>query len=145
MRALLTKVVPGGELIPLVRYMTQEKVERFAVAACNSGTAHLDRAYCFDRFPQKKPYGFGFMLIGYFSEMMDNNFGEAWAKTGTLDVKFIASIFAGQSYVVSGGIRSMEKDGDGYLVCCSLKTTIHDGTLAAVAEATVRIGLDLVS
>src|SRR5918912_2301200 len=80
-------LVVGQELGPLVRTVTQERIDQYAAASGDYNPIHVDPA-----FAARSPFGgtvaHGMLLLAYLSTLLTQAFGRAWLQTGALRVKF---------------------------------------------------------
>jgi 3-hydroxybutyryl-CoA dehydratase len=98
---------PGAELAPVVKEITQEKVNRYALAGGDGNPLHTD-----PEFAARTMFGgtiaHGMLLLAYLSEMMTAAFGRAWLSGGRLKVRFKAPARPGDTVSAVGRVVRAE-------------------------------------
>jgi len=98
---------PGAELAPVVKEITQEKVNRYAQAGGDGNPLHTD-----PEFAARTQFGgtiaHGMLLLAYLSEMMTAAFGRAWLSGGRLKVRFKAPARPGDTVSAAGRVVRAE-------------------------------------
>ena len=98
---------PGAELAPVVKEITQEKVNRYAQAGGDGNPLHTD-----PEFAARTQFGgtiaHGMLLLAYLSEMMTAAFGRAWLSGGRLKVRFKAPARPGDTVSAVGRVVRAE-------------------------------------
>ena len=93
----------GTGLTPVVRQLTQEKIDRYALAGGDGNPLHTD-----PEFAARTQFGgtiaHGMLVLAYLSEMMTAAFGEAWLAGGRLKVRFKAPARPGDTVSSTGRI-----------------------------------------
>ncbi len=112
-----TEIQEGKSLGPLVRHVTQQKINLYAEASGDFNPIHVDEA-----FAAKTPLGgtiaHGMLSLAYVSEMMTQAFGQNWVSGGRLRAMFKEPARPGDSLTVTGRIDCVEKkDGVSYAIC----------------------------
>lgn len=119
------EICEGKPLRQVAKYITQQKINRYAEASGDFNPIHVDES-----FAAKTPLGgtiaHGMLILAYVSEMMTRAFGQSWLSGGKLSVRFKAPARPGDTVTVSGKIDSIEhEDGISYancsLECCNQK------------------------
>ena len=91
----------------IVRTITQAQVDRYARATGDSNPIHVDADYA-----AASSYGrtiaHGMLVMALISEMMTAVFGEAWMRRGSLQVRFRAPVFPGDTITAFGVLRLSE-------------------------------------
>jgi 3-hydroxybutyryl-CoA dehydratase len=110
-------LVVGQELGPLVRTVTQERIDQYAAASGDYNPIHVDPA-----FAARSPFGgtvaHGMLLLAYLSTLLTRAFGRAWLQTGALRVKFRNPAPAGTTVTAQGRVERLEEGhGVQYAVC----------------------------
>jgi 3-hydroxybutyryl-CoA dehydratase len=114
---MLTEIQEGKTLDPVVKQITQEKINLYAEASGDFNPIHVDES-----FAVKTPFGgtiaHGMLNLAYVSEMMTSAFGRNWLSGGKLRAKFKESARPGDTLTINGKINSIEqKDGVSYANC----------------------------
>ncbi len=98
---------PGTELAPVVKEITQEKINRYALASGDGNPLHTD-----PEFAVKTMFGgtiaHGMLILAYLSEMMTAAFGRAWLSGGRLKVRFKAPARPGDTVSAVGRVVRAE-------------------------------------
>jgi 3-hydroxybutyryl-CoA dehydratase len=102
-----------AELAPVMREITQEKINRYALAGGDGNPLHTD-----PEFAARTQFGgaiaHGMLLLAYLSEMMTATFGQAWLSGGRLKVRFKAPARPGDTVSAVGHVLRAE---GGHTVC----------------------------
>jgi 3-hydroxybutyryl-CoA dehydratase len=97
----------GSELTPVVKEITQEKINRYALAGGDANPLHTD-----PQFAARTMFGgtiaHGLLLLAYLSEMMTAAFGRAWLSSGRLKVRFKAPARPGDTVSAVGRVVRAE-------------------------------------
>ena len=134
---LLKTISPGGALVPVVKMISQEKMDRYGEVTGNGGIIHIDAEYCKERYPHGKTYAHGQLMLAYMSELMELNFGLPWFTSGVMDVKYIGAAHPGDTVVVGGEVRETNNLPDGLQVVCGCAITKQDGGKTTVGTCSV--------
>jgi 3-hydroxybutyryl-CoA dehydratase len=94
---------PGAELTPVVKEITQEKVNRYAQAGGDGNPLHTDPEFA-ARTMFKGTIAHGMLLLAYLSEMMTAAFGRAWLSGGRFKVRFKAPARPGDTVSATGRV-----------------------------------------
>jgi len=134
---MLAEIHQGKPLPPVVKQITQEKINLYAEASGDFNPIHVDES-----FAAKTPLGgtiaHGMLVLAYISEMMTLAFGQSWFSQGKLSVRFKAPARPGDTLSISGKIDSIEhKDGVSY-VNCSLECLNQKDEAIVTGEAVVK-------
>lgn len=97
----------GTELTPVVVELTQDKIDRYALAGGDGNPLHTD-----PEFAAKTQFGgtiaHGMLVLAYLSEMMTAAFGRAWLSGGRLKVRFKAPARPGDTVSAVGHVVRAE-------------------------------------
>jgi 3-hydroxybutyryl-CoA dehydratase len=104
---------PGTELSPVVKSISQQKINRYASASGDHNPLHTDPAFA-STTQFEGTIAHGMLLLAYISEMMTAAFGEMWAGGGRMKVRFRAPGRPGDTVTASGRIVRV---ADGHRVC----------------------------
>jgi 3-hydroxybutyryl-CoA dehydratase len=134
---MLAEIQEGKALDPVVKHITQEKINLYAEASGDFNPIHIDES-----FAAKTPLGgtiaHGMLGLAYVSEMMTSAFGEGWLSSGKLRAKFKEPARPGDTLTISGKIDCIEqKDGVSY-ANCSFECCNEKGEMIVTGEAIVK-------
>ncbi len=122
----------GAELAPMVKEITQEKINRYAEAGGDGNPLHTD-----PEFAARTMFGgtiaHGMLVLAYLSEMMTAAFGQAWLSGGRLKVRFKAPARPGDTVSSVGRIVRTE----GGRTVCEVECRNQEGTVLVGGEAEV--------
>lgn len=135
---LLKEVYKGSNLLPIIKHISQEKINKFGVASGSTGAVHVDPEFC-KTMPFKTTLAHGFLTLAYVSEMMEINFGTDWAYSGELEVKFIGTASPGDSLIINGKIIEVTTEGSNNLVTCEVIVENHLGNKVLVGNTKIVI------
>jgi 3-hydroxybutyryl-CoA dehydratase len=126
---------PGAELAPVVKEITQEKINRYALASGDGNPLHTD-----PEFAAKTMFGgtiaHGMLILAYLSEMMTAAFGRAWLSGGRLKVRFKAPARPGDTVSAVGRVVRAE----GGRTVCEVECRNQEGTVLVGGEAACLAG-----
>jgi 3-hydroxybutyryl-CoA dehydratase len=89
--------------------VSAEVVRAYADAAGDHNPLHLDAAFAANT-PYGRPIAHGMLILARLSELFTVAFGEGWAASGSLKVRFRAPVFPGQRVTAEATLKS-EADG----------------------------------
>jgi 3-hydroxybutyryl-CoA dehydratase len=122
----------GAELAPVVKEITQEKVNRYARAGGDGNPLHTD-----PEFAAHTMFGgtiaHGMLLLAYLSEMMTAAFGRAWLSGGRLKVRFKAPARPGDTVSAVGHVAR----ADGGRTVCAVECRNQRDEVLVSGEAEV--------
>jgi len=117
---MLSEICKGLTLPPVVKHITQEKINLYAQASGDFNPIHVDEA-----FAAKTPLGgtiaHGMLILAYVSQMMTQAFGKNWASNGKLSIRFKAPARPGDTVTVRGKVDSIEDQEGVSSVSCSVE------------------------
>lgn len=97
----------GAKLAPVVKELSQEKIDRYALASGDGNPLHTDA-----EFAARTQFGgtiaHGMLVLAYLSEMLTAAFGQAWLSGGRLKVRFRAPARPGDTVTASGRVVRAE-------------------------------------
>jgi 3-hydroxybutyryl-CoA dehydratase len=135
---MLTGIQEGKALEPVVKYITQEKINLYAEASGDFNPIHVDES-----FAAKTPFGgtiaHGMLNLAYVSEMMTSAFGESWLSGGKLRAKFKDSARPGDTVTITGKVDCIEQKSNVSYANCSFECHNQRGGTIVAGEATVRL------
>lgn len=132
--AMLREAAEGQALLPVVKHISQSKINAFGVATGSTGAVHVDPEYC-GRTPLKTTLAHGFLTMAYVCEMMENNFGMDWATSGELELKFVGAARPGDSVTAGGTIRERKETGRGRAIDCDVSVKNQNGQAVLAGRA----------
>ena len=131
-------IYQGKVLLPVVRHITQEKINLYADASGDFNPIHIDESFA-SQTPLGGTIAHGMLILAYVSEMMTQNFESAWLSGGKLSVRFKAPAKPGDAVTVSGEINSLE-ERDGVLYAnCNVECCNQKGDSIITGEASARL------
>jgi len=138
---MIREIQQGKTLDPVVKHITQEKINLYAEASGDFNPIHIDES-----FASKTPFGgtiaHGMLNLAYVSEMMGTAFGQSWLSGGRLSAKFKESARPGDTMTINGKIDSIEqKDGVSY-ANCSFECCNQKDEIIVAGEASVKLPTD---
>ncbi|MEA3254156.1 MAG: MaoC family dehydratase [Chloroflexota bacterium] len=135
---MLAEVYQGKPLPPVVRHITQEKINSYAEASGDFNPIHIDESFA-SQTPLGGTIAHGMLVLAYVSEIMRQSFGKEWASRGKLSARFRMPARPGDTVTVSGKIASIKDEGGISYVACSLECRNQKGELIVSGEARVEI------
>jgi 3-hydroxybutyryl-CoA dehydratase len=132
-RALLRDVKAGASLLPVIKHISQDKINYFSVISDATDAVHVDAEYCRNS-PIKTTLANGFLTYGYICEMMENNFGPDWMLSGEIEVKFIGAVRPNDALVVGGVIEKVAEAEGKTAVSCKVAAVNQDGADCVVGS-----------
>jgi 3-hydroxybutyryl-CoA dehydratase len=135
---MLTEIQEGKTLNPVVKHITQEKINLYAEASGDFNPIHIDES-----FAAKTPFGgtiaHGMLNLAYVSEMMTSAFGQNWLSGGKLRAKFKESARPGDTMTINGKIDCVEQKDDVSYANCSFECRNQKGEAIVAGEAIVKL------
>ena len=130
----------GDGLPEVEKLITQEQIERYAVASGDFNPIHVDH-----EFAASSQFGrtiaHGMLVTASISEMMTLAFGETWPQSGRLKIRFKAPVYPGDKISTFGEVKSV-RDRDGTrTVACSIGVRTDKGKVAITGDASVVVPL----
>jgi len=115
---MLAEICQGETLSPVVKHITQERINLYAEASGDFNPIHVDESFA-AQTPLAGTIAHGMLILAYVSEMMAQAFGENWAANGKLSVRFKMPARPGDTVTATGKIDSLkEENGISYVGCC---------------------------
>ena len=135
---MLTEIQQGKALSPVVKHITQEKINLYAEASGDFNPIHVDES-----FAAQTPFGgtiaHGMLNLAYISEMMTSAFGRSWVSGGKLRAKFKESVRPGDTLTITGKIDCIEQESDVSYANCSFECRNQRGETIVAGEAIVKL------
>ena len=114
------EIYKGTLLPPVIKHITQEKINLYAEASGDFNPIHVDESFA-AQTALGGTIAHGMLILAYISEMMTLAFGKSWLSGGKLSVRFKAPARPGDVVNISGKVDSIE-GGDGVVHAdCSLE------------------------
>jgi 3-hydroxybutyryl-CoA dehydratase len=122
----------GTALKPVIKEITQAKINRYAEAGGDGNPLHTD-----EEFAKGTQFGgtiaHGLLVLAYLSEMLTSAFGEAWAGGGRMKVRFRAPARPGDTVTASGQVTGVQ----GGRTTCAVECRNQAGEVLVSGEAEV--------
>jgi len=135
---MLAEIQEGKTLNPVVKNITQEKINLYAEASGDFNPIHIDES-----FAAKTPLGgtiaHGMLSLVYVSEMMTSAFGRGWLLGGKLRAKFKESARPGDTLTITGKINCIERKDDVSYANCTYECRNQKGEMIVVGEAIAKL------
>jgi acyl dehydratase len=128
------KLAVGQELAPAVKEMALERMRRPLMAGSNP--IHYDPAFA-EQAGLKAPIATGVMSSAFLSEMLTKAFGVDWLRGGSMDVKFIRPIYAGDTVTARGRITGKSETSTGMRIALDIWCETQRGEPVTVGTASV--------
>ena len=133
----LTAISEGMELSVLQKEIIQENINLYAEASKDFNPIHID-----EEFAKSTPLGgtiaHGMLILAYVSQMLTSNFGREWLNSGKLNVRFKTPARPGDTVIISGKVRKVEKGQNTAIKCDVLCANQADETIIS-GDATLSI------
>lgn len=135
------RIEEGKTLGPVVKDITQERINLYAEASGDFNPIHVDEA-----FAVNTPFGgtiaHGMLNLAYVSEMMTSVFGRDWLAGGKLRAKFKEVARPGDTLTIDGEVISIEKkDGVSY-ANCTFQCRNQKGEIVVAGETAAKFSGD---
>jgi 3-hydroxybutyryl-CoA dehydratase len=109
--------VNAPQIPTLTKTLTQAQISAYAEASGDFNPIHIDEV-----FAKSTPLGgtiaHGMLVLAFLSEMMTAAFGDAWLRSGKLDVRFRAPARPGDIITARSTSSKREESGVRYQVEC---------------------------
>lgn len=123
-------------IAPIDLMITPELVNGYADVSGDHNPLHLD-----EEFARTTPYGqriaHGMLLMATVTEMLVRAFGLSWARSGQLDVSFIAPTPLGSVLHAEGRVTGVNIDRDGRHLALEAWATIDNEQKVLTAKGSV--------
>lgn len=112
----LETLVKGQELTPILKRVTQEKINLYVSSAEDYNPIHVD-----PEFGKRSPYGStiapGYQVIAYISEVMTRDFGERWILSGKMDVRLARAVLPEDTLTIGGKVTEVGRQRADRIKC----------------------------
>ena len=125
-------VTLGGELPPLVKEVSQRKID--AYSGVRPRSIHTDEGWAREK-GFRAPLAQGMMSTAYVSEMMTRLLGAGFVKGGTMSVAFIKPVYAGDRLTVHGVIKDKRREAGATRVVVEVWCENQHGEKTAIGTA----------
>jgi len=124
----------GYEITPVVKEITQEKINKYADASKDYNPLHVD-----PEFAKNTMFGgtiaHGLLSLAYISQMMTNWVSKAWISGGELEVTFLAPVRPGDTITSKGKV--IDKDEGKGIVTCEVYCENQKGEKVVIGKTRV--------
>jgi len=127
----------GEEFAPIIKKMTQEKINAYCSTAEDYNPIHVDEEYA-KTTPFKGTIAPGYQCMAYISELMAREFGEGWYVGGTLDLRLTRPVRPGDRLFTRAKVVDKKEEGDKKIVICDVRITNQNGEDVMVGTAGAR-------
>jgi acyl dehydratase len=134
MPVIPAELAVGQEIEPVVKQMTLERMSRPLMAGSNP--IHYDREFA-EHAGLPAPIATGVMSSAFVSEMLTKAFGVEWIRGGSMDVKFIRPIYAGDTVTAHGRVTSKMETSTGVRIALDVWCETQQGEAVTVGTASV--------
>jgi 3-hydroxybutyryl-CoA dehydratase len=134
MPVTMEKLTVGQDIEPGVKQLTLERMSRPLMAGSNP--IHYDPQFA-QNAGLPAPIATGVMSSALLSEMLTNAFGVEWIRGGSIDVKFIRPIYAGDTVTARGRITGKTETSTGVRIALDIWCETQRGDLVTVGTAGV--------
>ncbi len=128
------ELVIGQEISPTVKQMTIERMSRPLMAGDNP--IHYDATFA-KSAGLSAPIATGVMSSAILSEMLTKAFGVEWIRSGSMDVKFIRPIYAGDTVTARGRISDKRETSTGVRIALEIWCETQRGEPVTMGTASV--------
>ena len=127
----------GENLTPLVKKMTQDKINKYVSAAEDYNPLHVDIEFA-KKTPFKGTIAPGFQYMAYISELMAREFGEGWYIGGILDVRLFKPVRPDDWLFTRAKIVDKKQENEEKIVICEVRITNQNNEDVIVGTAEAR-------
>ncbi|EFK08274.1 MaoC-like protein [delta proteobacterium NaphS2] len=127
----------GDELQPIIKKMTQEKINKYVSTAEDYNPIHVDEEFA-KKTPFKGTIAPGYQSMAYISELMAREFGEGWYFGGSLDVRLTRPVKPGDTLVTRARVVEMKVDDDVKRLICEVQITNQNNETVMAGTAGAR-------
>ena len=128
----------GDTLSILTKNITQDGIAKYAEASGDFNPIHLDESFA-QTTPFKGTIAHGMLLLGFVSELMSDIFGNVWAESGKLRVRFREADRPGDTITVTGTISAVQENEGTITTRCALECRNQTGTVLITGEGSTMV------
>ena len=110
----------GDEFAPLIKKMTQEKINAYVSTAEDYNPIHVDVEYA-KTTPFKGTIAPGYQYMAYISELMAREFGEGWYVGGSLDLRLTRPVRPGDTLFTRARVVEKKVENGKKIVLCEVR------------------------
>ncbi len=112
----------GDECAPLIKKMSQEKINAYVSTAEDYNPIHVDVEYA-KTTPFKGTIAPGYQYMAYISEIMAREFGEGWYVGGTLDLRLTKPVRPGDMLFTRAKVVEKKEENGKKIALCEVRIT----------------------
>src|SRR3990170_4000959 len=127
----------GDEFAPLIKKMTQEKINAYVSTAEDYNPIHVDVEFA-RKTPFKGTIAPGFQCMAYISELMAREFGAGWYIGGTLDLRLTRPVKPGDTLFTRCRVVDKKVEDEKKVVLCEVRITNQNNEDVMVGTAGAR-------
>lgn len=135
---MLRDIHEGMAFTPVVKQITQKKINLYAEASGDFNPIHVDES-----FAANTPFGgtiaHGMLNLAYVSEMMASVFGQDWSSSGRLRARFKEVARPGDTLTISSAVSSIEDRDCVSYANCSFEVRNQKDEVVVAGEATAKL------
>jgi 3-hydroxybutyryl-CoA dehydratase len=124
----------GDEFAPLIKKMTQEKINAYCSTAEDYNPIHVDLEYA-KTTPFKGTIAPGYQYMAYISELMAREFGEGWYIGGSMDLRLTKPVRPGDTLFTRAKVVEKKEGDEGRLVICDVRISNQNAEDVIVGRA----------
>jgi len=125
----------GEELTPLIKKLTQDKINTYVSAAEDHNPIHVDIEFA-KQTPFKGTIAPGYQYMAYISELMAREFGEGWYIGGTLDVRLSKVVRPDDWLITRAKVVDKKEENRNKIVVCEVRITNQNNEEVIVGQST---------
>lgn len=124
----------GDEIPPLIKTITQEKINLFEGSSGRTGPSQFtDEATARERLGTRGTVASGRVTLTFALELLRRYFGgEVYNRTGMVDVRFLRPTRPGDTITLTGSVTSVTREANGNRVSVSVTATNQNGDTTGV-------------
>lgn len=124
----------GDEFAPLIKKMSQEKINAYVSTAEDYNPIHVDVKYA-KTTPFKGTIAPGYQYMAYISELMAREFGEGWYVGGTLDLRLTKPVRPGDMLFTRAKVVDKKEEDGKKIALCEVRITNQNNEDVMVGTA----------
>jgi len=124
----------GDEFAPLIKKMTQDKINAYVSTAEDYNPIHVDVEFA-RKTPFKGTIAPGFQCMAYISELMAREFGMGWYVGGVLDLRLTRPVKPGDTLFTRAKVVEKIGGADKKVIVCDVRITNQNNEDVMVGTA----------